>query len=182
MVAGEVKALASQSEKSTFEVTSKITEIQNTTRRVAEALSDAGATVETRGDTTVNMLELITNLAKALELDPELPKLIKHVTVMGGTALAPGNVSAVAEANIWNDPEAAEIVFNAGWPVTMVGVWMGPRPNHFFTKQYNIKLSEDPPHTLRSEINDYDMSMEPYRTYTGPCVLPTHATVRYVFE
>jgi purine nucleosidase len=63
-----------------------------------------------------------TNLAKALELDPELPKLIKHVTVMGGAALAPGNVSAVAEANIWNDPEAAEIVFNAGWPVTMVGL------------------------------------------------------------
>lgn len=59
VVAGEVKALASQTEKSTFEVTSKITEIQNTTRRVAEALSDAGATVETLGDTTVNMLERV---------------------------------------------------------------------------------------------------------------------------
>ena len=59
VVAGEVKALASQTEKSTFEVTSKITEIQNMTRRVAEALSNAGATVEALGGTTNTMLERV---------------------------------------------------------------------------------------------------------------------------
>ena len=41
---------------------------------------------------------------------------------MGGAASVAGNVSAVAEANIHNDPEAAQIVFHAGWPVTMVGL------------------------------------------------------------
>jgi inosine-uridine nucleoside N-ribohydrolase len=62
------------------------------------------------------------NLALALKLEPQLPKLIRQVVLMGGAVLEPGNVSPVAEANIWNDPHAADIVFNAGWPVTMVGL------------------------------------------------------------
>lgn len=71
----------------------------------------------------------LTNLAKALELDPALPSLVASVTIMGGAALAPGNITAVAEANIWHDPEAAQAVLTAGWPVTIVGldVTMGER-------------------------------------------------------
>lgn len=64
----------------------------------------------------------LTNLALALELEPELPSLVADVVIMGGAALVPGNVSAVAEANIWNDPIAAQAVFDAAWPVTMVGL------------------------------------------------------------
>jgi purine nucleosidase len=64
----------------------------------------------------------LTNVALALGLCPELPSLLRGVTVMGGAALAPGNVTEVAEANIWHDPEAAEAVFAAGWPMTMVGL------------------------------------------------------------
>jgi purine nucleosidase len=64
----------------------------------------------------------LTNLALALQLDPALPSLVADVVIMGGAALVPGNVSAVAEANIWNDPAAARTVFEAGWPVTMVGL------------------------------------------------------------
>jgi purine nucleosidase len=64
----------------------------------------------------------LTNLALAIELDPELPSLVADVVIMGGAALVPGNVSAVGEANIWNDPKAAEAVFEAPWTVTMVGL------------------------------------------------------------
>ncbi|WP_347754965.1 nucleoside hydrolase [Agrococcus sp. ProA11] len=64
----------------------------------------------------------LTNLAAALDADPTLPERIRQVTIMGGTALAPGNVSETAEANIWHDPEAAQIVFDAPWETTMVGL------------------------------------------------------------
>ncbi|WP_190821027.1 nucleoside hydrolase [Saccharopolyspora pogona] len=62
----------------------------------------------------------LTNLATALQLDPELPELIKHVTIMGGAVRHPGNATPAAEANISNDPEAARMVLAAGWPVTLV--------------------------------------------------------------
>jgi len=44
---------------------------------------------------------------------------------MGGSITGDGNVNASAEANIANDPEAAQIVFQAGWPLTMVGLDVG---------------------------------------------------------
>lgn len=64
----------------------------------------------------------LTNLAAALDADPTLPERIRQVTIMGGAALAPGNVSEAAEANIWHDPEAAQVVFDAPWETTMVGL------------------------------------------------------------
>ncbi|WP_022891144.1 nucleoside hydrolase [Agromyces subbeticus] len=62
----------------------------------------------------------LTNLALALREDPLLVDRVRSVTVMGGAARVPGNISAVAEANIGADPEAAEQVINAGWDVTLV--------------------------------------------------------------
>ena len=62
----------------------------------------------------------LTNLATALALDPTLPSRVAGVTVMGGAALVPGNITPVAEANIGNDPEAASATLSAGWPVTLV--------------------------------------------------------------
>jgi len=62
----------------------------------------------------------LTNLALALGLCPELPRLLRGVTIMGGAALAPGNVTPVAEANILSDPEAAYAVFAADWQLTVV--------------------------------------------------------------
>ena len=62
----------------------------------------------------------LTNLALALALCPELPGLVRGVTIMGGAALAPGNVTPVAEANIWCDPESAHAVFAGAWQLTVV--------------------------------------------------------------
>lgn len=64
----------------------------------------------------------LTNIAMALKLEPRIVQATKRVVLMGGTAFAPGNVSPVAEANIWNDPEAAAVVFGAEWQVVMVGL------------------------------------------------------------
>jgi len=62
------------------------------------------------------------NLAKAIELDPSIIDLVDEVILMGGAAEEKGNVTPVAEANIINDPHAADLVFGAGWSVTMVGL------------------------------------------------------------
>jgi purine nucleosidase len=64
----------------------------------------------------------LTNVAIALCLEPRLSELVGSVVVMGGAANGIGNMSAVAEANIWKDPEAARMVFEAPWPITMVGL------------------------------------------------------------
>jgi inosine-uridine nucleoside N-ribohydrolase len=74
------------------------------------------------GEITLVPVGPLGNLALALKLEPELPKLIREVVLMGGTVIEPGNVSPVAEANIWNDPHAADLVFTADWPLTMVGL------------------------------------------------------------
>lgn len=74
------------------------------------------------GEITLVPIGPLTNIAMALKLEPRLVKAAKRVVLMGGTAFAPGNVSPVAEANIFNDPEAAAVVFGAGWDVVMVGL------------------------------------------------------------
>jgi inosine-uridine nucleoside N-ribohydrolase len=72
--------------------------------------------------TSILAIGPLTNLALALRLRPDLDTLVDQVVVMGGNALGPGNATPAAEANIMNDPEAADVVFGARWPVTMVGL------------------------------------------------------------
>ncbi len=71
---------------------------------------------------TILAIGPLTNLALALRLRPDLDTLVDQVVVMGGNALGPGNATPAAEANMMNDPEAADVVFGARWPVTMVGL------------------------------------------------------------
>ena len=74
------------------------------------------------GEITLVAVGPLGNLSLALKLEPQLPKLLKEVILMAGTVTEPGNVSPVAEANVWNDPHAADHVFSAGWKLTMVGL------------------------------------------------------------
>jgi purine nucleosidase len=62
-----------------------------------------------------------TNIALAVLKDPTIVPLVKRVVLMGGS-ISGGNVNGAAEFNVMADPEAANIVFNAGWPITMVGL------------------------------------------------------------
>jgi purine nucleosidase len=67
----------------------------------------------------------MTNLALALRRDPSIARLVKEVIVMGGAFGFhghSGNVTPVAEANVHGDPLAADEVFGASWPVTIVGL------------------------------------------------------------
>ena len=77
------------------------------------------------GEVTIIAVGRLTNLARALDKDPEIARLVQGVVVMGGafgTHGHTGNVSPIAEANIAGDPDAADAVFTAHWPVTIVGL------------------------------------------------------------
>lgn len=73
------------------------------------------------GEITLVTLGPLTNIAMALLLEPDLAQLVRECVIMGGIGQGYGNVSPVAEFNIWVDPEAASLVFASGMPITMVG-------------------------------------------------------------
>ena len=62
----------------------------------------------------------LTNIALALRAAPDLHRRIAGISLMGGGTF--GNREAVAEFNIWADPEAAAVVFGAGVPIVMAGL------------------------------------------------------------
>ncbi|WP_276352124.1 nucleoside hydrolase [Cohnella caldifontis] len=74
------------------------------------------------GEVTLVCVGTMTNLALALMKAPEIAGLMKRAVIMGGAVTVPGNVTPWAEANIHNDPEAAEWLFRSSAPVTMVGL------------------------------------------------------------
>ena len=63
----------------------------------------------------------LTNVALLLRLHPELAPKIAHICLMGGS-VGEGNTTASAEFNIVADPEAADVVFRSGIPITMIGL------------------------------------------------------------
>lgn len=62
----------------------------------------------------------LTNIALALRLEPRIEENVKKVVLMGGNPIEPGNATPTAEANFYYDPEAADMVLGAAWPVTMI--------------------------------------------------------------
>jgi len=73
------------------------------------------------GEITLITIGPLTNVAMALDTDPDLHEMIPRIVMMGGS-LSGGNVTPAAEFNIYVDPEAARIVFQSGIPITMVGL------------------------------------------------------------
>jgi purine nucleosidase len=73
------------------------------------------------GEITLVTLGPLTNIAIAVLRDPSIAHKVSRCVIMGGTGQGHGNVTPVAEYNIWTDPEAAKIVFESGLPITMVG-------------------------------------------------------------
>ena len=99
------------------------------------------------GEITLVPVGPLTNIALAVRKDPSIVPLVKEVILMGGS-ISGGNVTAAAEFNIYNDPEAAQIVFAAGWPLTMVGLEVGNKI--IFTKAHLAELGQ-----TRGPQNDF---------------------------
>jgi purine nucleosidase len=118
------------------------------------------------GEVTLVTLGPLTNVARALEREPELPRLLRRWVLMGGSYRAPGNTAPTSEWNIHCDPEAAKIAFDAAWARRPIALGLDVTekakivPDHIValarragsTPDDSIALSrgEDPMHAARS--------------------------------
>ena len=74
------------------------------------------------GDVTIIATGPLTNIAAALQQQPELASMIGHLIMIGGTVASPGNVTAAAEFNIYCDAEAARAVFHSQVTKTLIPI------------------------------------------------------------
>jgi purine nucleosidase len=94
------------------------------TRQRPEKKHAVDAIIETvmanPGEITIIAQAPLTNLAVAATMEPRIAKAVKHLWIMGGTDNGVGNVTPAAEYNFYVDPEAAAMVFNAGFDISLV--------------------------------------------------------------
>jgi purine nucleosidase len=93
------------------------------------------------GELTLVMLGPLTNLALALRLDPSLPERIPRLVVMGAAVTGLGNITPSAEFNIFFDPEAAKVVFDA-WPAFELVDWEATLAHAMPDEQFGRWLAE----------------------------------------
>ncbi|SHG48369.1 nucleoside hydrolase [Cognatishimia maritima] len=77
---------------------------------------------EHKGELVLCPIGPLTNIAKAIQQDPAFARNVKRIVLMGGSYREGGNITPHAEANIYHDPHAAEVVFASGARVEMVGL------------------------------------------------------------
>ena len=110
---------------------------------------------------TLVTLGPLTNLAIALNVEPNLPELLKSVVMMGGAYSVPGNTTPAAEFNILVDPEAAEQVFTARFP-TLTTVGLDVTERVALTRDdwdaVNAASTIPPPATLLREVGKFAFS------------------------
>lgn len=79
------------------------------------------STIESNPGIVLVTLGPLTNIALALQRQPEIAGKVSRCVIMGGAPCCEGNVTPAAEYNIWCDPHAARAVLQSGLPVELVG-------------------------------------------------------------
>src|SRR5262249_17841654 len=98
--------------------------------------------------------------------DPSIVPLVKDIVIMGGS-ITGGNVNGAAEANIYNDPEAASIVFNAGWMVTMIGSDVGERTLITRKQLTELQAMHGPESDFVAKLADFYVTRSEKSGYEG---------------
>ena len=96
----------------------------------------------------------LTNVAAAILADPTIPEKVGGLVIMGGafglTPYGTGNANAVAEFNVWHDPDAAKLVFDSGIPTICVGLDTTTHPDYRMSRtMYGEMVARK---TKRSEL------------------------------
>jgi inosine-uridine nucleoside N-ribohydrolase len=114
------------------------------------------------GEVTLVATGPLTNVAHVFEFHPELPGLLARLVLMGGayglTPYGKGNRTPYAEFNIWQDPEAAHIVFNSGADIFAVGLDVTMDPTACLNSQHveQIKTGHTPAARLAAQLVEYE--------------------------
>jgi len=121
------------------------------------------------GELTLLATGPLTDVAYAFDMHPELPRLIDKLVLMGGaydlTPCGKGNRTPFAEFNIWQDPEAAQIVFNSGADIFAVGLDVTMNPAACLNGRHleQIRTGHTPAAHLAARLVEYDVE------YHGCC-------------
>ncbi len=113
----------------------------------------------------------LTNVALALQHDPDLRRHLAGLTIMGGGAHI-GNVTPVAEFNVRTDPEAAAVVFEKAAPVTMVGLDVTNKVVFGDSDIARMRAGGTPATELAASVVVY--LLERFRDYLGHSTVPVH--------
>jgi len=129
----------------------------------------ARAVLNAPGEVALVATGPLTNVAYVFELHPELAGLLARLVLMGGayglTPYGTGNRTPFAEFNIWQDPEAAHIVFNSGADIFAVGLDVTMDPAACLNSQHleQIKTRHTPAAHLVAQLVEYEVK------YQGCC-------------
>ncbi len=147
--------------------------LPRTEEKAWEALSKTARKFD--GDLELIATGPLTNVATALEYDPELPKYLKRIVLMGGAAVG-GNITPAAEFNIYTDPHAAKAVFASGIPLTMVG--LDVTMNAYFTAG-ELEALGDSGHPMGAFFRD--LMQTPLKAQRVPDRVPIHDGAAVLF-
>ena len=125
------------------------------------------AALEHSGDLTVIALGPLTNIAQAFIDSPDLRDHIKELIVMGGAVEVPGNITPHAEFNTYCDPHAANVVFDSGVPVTLIGLDVCREV--FFTRDRHWDTPESPGERLAAQLVQGWFDLHPDRDHFDLC-------------
>lgn len=153
---------------------------QGQTASIPESLSKDTAAEEILRQTwnsseplTLISLGPLTNIALALNQDPDLKNRVQELILMGGAYTVPGNITPAAEFNIYVDPEAADLVFRSGMPITAVGLDVTRQVRLSRESLQAWVQAQDTP--LRRSIQDWSRhGLEFMQDLTGEASMPLH--------
>ena len=107
------------------------------------------------GEITLVPIGPLTNIALAFLLQPDLPQHLAGMVLMGGNAFIGGNASPAAEANMLNDPDAADLVLGADCPIVMCGLDVTERTIMSSEQIAGIAAIDNAPARLAAAILPY---------------------------
>jgi purine nucleosidase len=134
---------------------------------------------EYRGKLTILSIGPMTNLAEALKADPRIVKMVSEVVVMGGSF---SGENAAPEFNLKCDPDAAQVVLNAGWQVTAFGLDVTRRVLFAHEMFHGLTNGNPAVQLLKSSADGWIDRVEAMGWESGGCSLHDAVAAAYIIE